>query len=145
MRRKPWSDLQSLISVIALYHRLRPRIVHHVTFKPVLYGTIAARLSGIPAVINAMTGLGEIFAASSFSDRIWRAIVIALFRLFVRHPRMRVIVQNDDDRRLLADAGAVSPEIMVLIRGSGVDPDFFQGAEPPPSQIPTVVYASRIM
>src|SRR5947199_8376188 len=56
MRRKPWSDLQSLISVIALYRRLRPRIVHHVTFKPVLYGTIAARLNGIPAVINAMTG-----------------------------------------------------------------------------------------
>jgi len=145
MRRKPWSDLQSLIAAIRLYRALRPRIVHHVTFKAVLYGTIAARLNRVPAVINAMTGLGEMFAAVSRADRFWRAIVVALFRTFVRHPRMRLIVQNDDDRRLLIEARAASADRIVLIRGSGVDPDFFRCPERPSCDVPTVLFASRIL
>jgi len=54
-------------------------------------------------------------------------------------------VQNEDDRRLLIDARAVSADQTVLIRGSGVDPDFFTCPEPPAGPIPAVVYASRIM
>ncbi|HEV8658847.1 MAG TPA: glycosyltransferase [Thermoanaerobaculia bacterium] len=47
MRRKPWSDLQSLIDAIRLYRPLRPTLVHHVSFKAILYGTIAARLAHV--------------------------------------------------------------------------------------------------
>lgn len=145
LRQKPWSDLLTLVDLVALNRKLRPSLVHHVTFKAVLYGTIAARLNRVPAVVNAMTGLGDVFAAQSPSDRLWRAITVTLFRVFVRHPRMLTILQNADDRELLVRAGAVRGEETRLIRGSGVDPAFFAPVPTRQADIPAVAYAARIV
>jgi glycosyltransferase involved in cell wall biosynthesis len=146
LRRKPWSDLLTLIDLLRLYRRLRPELVHHVTFKAVLYGTIAARVNRVRAVVNAMTGLGDVFAAhGGAGDRVWRAITLALFRAFVRHPRMRVIVQNPDDLRELLAARTVREDDTVLIRGSGVDPDAFAPAVRAPNGVPVVLFAGRIV
>jgi glycosyltransferase involved in cell wall biosynthesis len=145
LRRKPWSDLLSLAGLMFLYRRLRPDLVHHVTFKAILYGTLAARLNGVPSVVNAMTGLGDVFAAESSSDRVWRWITVTLFRTLVRHSRMRVIVQNSDDGRALAGAGAVRAHDLVLIRGSGVDPAHWTPGPARNAVVPVVVCASRIV
>jgi glycosyltransferase involved in cell wall biosynthesis len=142
MRRKPWSDLQSLFDVIRLYRRLRPALAHHVSFKAVLYGTIAARLARVRGVVNAMTGMGDVFAAHSFSDRIWRSIIIMLFRIFVRHERMIVIAQNVEDVDLMISVGVIRREQVRLIRGSGVDPDSFVRAKRK-TEIPVVAFVGR--
>jgi glycosyltransferase involved in cell wall biosynthesis len=144
LRRKPWSDLVTLLDLVALYRKLRPRLVHHVTFKAVLYGTIAARATAVPAVVNAMTGLGDVFAAQTRSDRAWMRIVVTLFRTFVRHRHMRVIVQNPDDRQALSAAGVVREEEIRLIRGSGVDPDFFVPV-PRAEGVPVVLCVGRMV
>lgn len=145
LRKKPWSDLLTLIDLNMLYRRIKPDIVHHVTFKAVLYGTIAARLHGIRAVVNAVTGLGEVFAADTASDRFWRALTIFLFRTFVRARHMRLLVQNEDDLRVLVETGAANAEQTVLIRGSGVDPDSFTPFSPRADGVRTVSCASRII
>ncbi|MEO6324469.1 MAG: glycosyltransferase family 4 protein, partial [Thermoanaerobaculia bacterium] len=145
LRAKPWSGALSIEDLVRLYRTLRPSVVHHVTFKAVLYGTIAARLTGVGAVVNAMTGLGDVFAANSLSDRGWRAVTVALFRIFVRHPNMRIVVQNADDRDVLVNAGAVRPEQTALIRGSGVDPAFFVPAPARGAHTPVVICAARMV
>ncbi len=145
LRQKPWSDLESLIDLIRLNRRLRPTLVHHVTFKAVLYGTIAARLSGARGVVNAMTGLGDVFDGQTVSDRFWMRLTIALFRTFVRHERMRVIVQNPDDLNLLVHAGAVRKDQARLIRGSGVDPDWFAPVPRPDPAVPAVMFVGRVV
>jgi hypothetical protein len=38
--------------------------------KPVIYGTIAARLAGVSAVVNALTGLGYVFSSRELLARI---------------------------------------------------------------------------
>src|SRR6266542_6440839 len=145
MRRKPWSDAQALLDLVRLYRRLRPALVHHITFKPILYGTIAARLSGVRGVVNAMTGMGDVFAAAAAPDRMWRRIIVALFKIFVRHERMIVIAQNVEDLELMVAAGVVRREETRLIRGSGVDPDVFVPAAPRSDAIPVVAFVSRIV
>lgn len=145
LRKKPWSDLQTLFDLIALYRNVKPTLVHHVTLKAVLYGTIAARVNRVPIVVNAMTGLGDVFAANGTSDRIWRAVTTYLFRMFVRHRRMRVILQNKDDAETLVEAGAVAREQTVLIRGSGVDPSYFAPTTLQEPQTAMVLCASRIV
>ena len=42
------TDLSTLWSLVLLYRRERPNIVHHVALKPVLYGSLAAWIAGIP-------------------------------------------------------------------------------------------------
>jgi glycosyltransferase involved in cell wall biosynthesis len=145
LRKRPWSDLLTLIDLNLLYRRIKPDIVHHVTFKAVLYGTIAARLHGIRAVVNAMTGLGEVFAADTLSDRFWRALTIFLLRTFVRSRHMRLLVQNADDLRVLVETGAANADQTVLIRGSGVDPDSFIPFSPRADAVRIVSCASRII
>ena len=43
--RNPFRELKTIAEIAAIYRRERPDIVHHVALKPVLYGSIAARMA----------------------------------------------------------------------------------------------------
>jgi len=121
----PIGEWQSFRGLCELYRQLRPRLVHHVTSKPVLYGTVAARVTGTHAVVNAISGMGHVFAQGDLPHRLLRAGVSIIYRLALRHPRMRVIVQNREHRELFLKRSWVRDSDMVLIPGSGVDVDRF--------------------
>src|SRR5256886_10497945 len=53
----PLSNARTLGFLVRLYRRLRPDLVHHVTVKPIIYGSLAARVVGGIAVVNAISGL----------------------------------------------------------------------------------------
>ena len=55
---------RSVAFLTGLYRRLRPDLVNHVTIKPVLYGSLVARLLGqsLP-VVNMISGLGYAFSS----------------------------------------------------------------------------------
>ena len=57
----PIADLRSILELRKSFKNLQPSIVHLVTIKSYLYGGIAARLVGIPAVVSAVAGLGSMF------------------------------------------------------------------------------------
>lgn len=143
--RNPLAELQTLSDLISLYRRLRPDIVHHVTMKPVLYGTMAARITGVPAVVNGMTGLGHLFLGTRPSDRLLRRIVGVGFGLAVRHANMRVLVQNPDDLDLLVRSGWLERRETVLI-ASGVDTDvFYPRDRSGENGLPTVLFPARLL
>ncbi len=50
--RNPLADLATLLTLRNLYRRVRPDIVHQVALKPVLYGSIAARLAGTSRMVK---------------------------------------------------------------------------------------------
>src|ERR1043165_9238008 len=91
-----FAELRTLIDLVRLYRRLRPAVVHHVTTKPVLYGTFAARLARVPAVVNALAGLGHLFYEDG-ANRLLRRVVLAGYSLVLRHPCTRYIFQNVED------------------------------------------------
>ena len=64
----PISELLSLLNLLSLYKKLKPDLVHHFTIKSCIYGTIAAKLTGVLKVINAITGLGYIFSSNSIPN-----------------------------------------------------------------------------
>ena len=140
----PIEDAKTGLSLVRLYKRVKPHIVHHVTIKPVLYGSLAARLAKVPAVVNAVPGLGHVFVADGVKARILRVLVKKAYRLFLRHRRLRVIFQNPDDMRLFLDNGIVSADKALLIRGAGVDTAYYH-ATPLPESSPVVVMASRLL
>ena len=119
--QNPIADLRTLVALLRLYRRLQPRLVHHVTLKPNVYGGIAARLTRVPAAIFAITGLGHVFVARGAVAGLLRRAVTRLLALVFRHSNARVIFQNAEDRRRLLEAGAAVARKSVLIRGSGVD------------------------
>jgi glycosyltransferase involved in cell wall biosynthesis len=140
----PLRDSRALWSLVTLYRRLRPDVVHHVTLKPILYGSIAARIAGIPSVVNAFAGLGYAFGGSAGFARLRRIAIERLLARSLRLPRQSIVFENSDDRRLLIESGAVSAEQSVVISGVGVDTSIYRPTPEPAGPV-CVLLASRML
>jgi glycosyltransferase involved in cell wall biosynthesis len=141
----PWAGLRAVGEIYRLYSRERPLLVHHVALKPAVLGSVAALLAGVPAVVNAVTGVGFVASSPSLRARLLRRPMdFALARLLER-PNSRVIVQNEDDRALLLALRAGADERIVVIRGSGVDTAHFQAKPEPPAPPVVAGYAGRML
>jgi glycosyltransferase involved in cell wall biosynthesis len=53
----PLEDVRAVAELVALLRRIRPSIVHTHTPKPSIYGRMAARLAGVPVIVNTVHGL----------------------------------------------------------------------------------------
>lgn len=140
---RPHREFATFLSLWRLYRRESPDVVHHVTIKPVLYGSIASRLARVPRVINAIPGLGYMFAATGWKGRLRRALVMFAYRVAASRS-MRFIFQNSSDRDLFCSGGVVNESQARLIRGAGVDVNRFRSS-PEPEGTPIVLLASRLL
>jgi len=140
----PAREIRTVVALTRLYRRLKPTLVHHVTMKPVAYGSLASRLARVPAVVNAVSGLGYLFLANGPGAAILRAATLTMMRVGFSRPGLRVIVQNENDARDLVDSGAVAYDQLVLIPGSGVDLNVF-APQPEPAGPSVIVLASRML
>jgi glycosyltransferase involved in cell wall biosynthesis len=121
---RPAGELLTVASLARTYASFRPDIVHHVTIKPVLYGSVAARGLGVRGIVNAVSGLGYVFiprAEDRLQHRLLRRAMWAAYRVALDGRSTRVIFQNEDDRGTFVKRRLVNPERAALIRGSGVD------------------------
>lgn len=140
----PTTEWRVYRELSSLYRALQPDICHHVTIKPVIYGTRAAQQAGVRAVVNAIPGMGFVFIRRGVASAARRMLVNQLYRFALRHPNMRVIFQNSEDLRGFVANGIVARERAVLIRGSGVDLSRYSGiaAQPGP---PCFVLVARML
>ncbi|MBE0472050.1 MAG: glycosyltransferase family 4 protein [Methyloprofundus sp.] len=140
----PFSELSTILSLIRIFRNIQPDLVHLVTIKPYLYGGIAARIAGVPAVVSAVAGLGILFSGSDFKHKLLRNILYPLYRFAFGHTNQTAIFQNPDDRDLLLNWGVLSAEKTALIRGAGVDLISYP-VVPEPDAIPVVAFAARLL
>ena len=140
--KNPFQDLRTIAELVGLYRRERPDIVHHVAIKPVLYGSMAAMLAGVPGVVNAVAGLGYVFTGANWKLAPLRMAVRLGFRMAFAGDRRRLILQNPDDVVALRDL--VPSGNVRLIRGAGVDTAVF-APSPEPQGPPIIVLASRMI
>jgi hypothetical protein len=75
----------------------RPDLLHNFTVKCAIYGAIAARAAGVPAVVNAVAGMGYVFASDRMLARTLRPMVKLLMRGTLGGKQSRLILQNPDD------------------------------------------------
>jgi len=140
----PFQEFFLIWSLYWIYRREKPTIVHHVAMKPVLEGTAAAYLAGVPSIINAVAGLGYIFSASSLKARVLRQVIVPALKTLLRGKRCNVIVQNRDDMNELINRNIATGARTILIRGSGVDTNIFVPTAKT-NDVPIVLLASRML
>jgi len=142
--RNPFRELSAIGELVGIYRRHRPDIVHHIAMKPVLYGSIAARIAGVRSVVNNLAGLGFVFSSRSLKAALLRPMIRRLLSLSLNRAGTLTIVQNSDDARVMADDIGVERTRIRLIKGSGVDPSLYpiphQDEDPP-----LVILASRMI
>jgi len=140
----PLSDLRLLWSLLYLFLRLRPQVLHLVTIKPVIYGGIAARCLRLPSVIMAISGLGFVFIQKSGLSRVLQTFVQQLYRLAVGGNRVRVIFQNQDDCETFKAFTHLRQQQTLLIPGSGVPLSLYRYTPEPMGGV-VVTMAARLL
>ncbi len=138
------SQFKTVFNLVGIYKKEKPDIVHHVAMMPVIYGSLAAKLTRVPAVVNALTGLGYVFISSRIKARVIKFFISIAFRYLLRGHHYRTIFQNPDDRDLFCSSGIIEKKNTILIRGSGVDTDRFFSSNVN-NQMPVVMLASRML
>jgi glycosyltransferase involved in cell wall biosynthesis len=111
----PLKDTFLILQLFKIYKKIKPDAILQYTIKPNIYGTLAAKLCGIP-VINNVSGLGTVFLHNNLTAKVAQS----LYRLSFRFPK-KVFFQNNDDRQLFLEKKLVKEEITELLPGSGIN------------------------
>lgn len=140
----PFGALGALWQVLRIYRRERPDILHHIAIKPILLGTLAARLLRMRGVVNAIVGMGYLSTSDRPSVRLLRPLLDLGLRWLLNPPGSRVVFENGDDLDNFVRQGQVRPEDAVLIRGAGVNPEAYPARHPQDGP-PMVVLVARML
>jgi glycosyltransferase involved in cell wall biosynthesis len=114
------NEFFTFLRILKIYYQLKPDLIHHVTIKPIIYGTIASAILNRAFVVNAISGLGFTFSSGS-SSRLLKFLVKNLLNISLKYQKSKIIFQNPDDFNLFIENKLISSNQGVLIKGSGVD------------------------
>lgn len=134
----PLQDLSLFKQLFNLYRKLQPDVILHYTIKVNIYGSLAARLLGIP-MINNVSGLGTVFTHPNFSTRVAKILYKLAFR-----GKMHVFFQNEDDQQAFVEA-INFPASYSVIPGSGIDTKKFKPADTPKNSVPVFLMVARLL
>lgn len=138
----PLADLRLALALYRLIRRLRPSVTLPYTIKPVIYGTVAAWLAGVPHRYALVTGLG--YAFTGRREGLLKGIIRTLYR-FALGKAHGVFFQNPDDERLFRETGLLPESVpSVVVSGSGVDAASFAVAAFPQGH-PTFLMIGRLL
>jgi glycosyltransferase involved in cell wall biosynthesis len=134
MSRAGMNPVRDVIDLFRLARKLRSMKLN-VSFcyfiKPVIYGTLAARLAGIRRRVAMIEGAGYVFTESGSKTlrRVFlRLFVTKLYKLALGQTH-RVFMLNPDDKQMFVEQGMVSPSKVALLNGIGVELERYFVAE----------------
>lgn len=140
----PIAALLALWRLVQVYRRERPDFLHHVALKPILLGTLAARMCGCRNVVNAVVGGGYAFTSHRLGVRLARPFLTLALRLLLNPGGSKVIFENADDLNGFVSQRIVRASDAVLIKGAGVEPAFFKPGGVAEGE-PVVIMAARLL
>jgi glycosyltransferase involved in cell wall biosynthesis len=140
----PFMELKAILKLARIYSLEKPSLVHLHTIKPVIYGSIAARLTRVPAVVQSITGRGYVFLGKDIKARLLRSIVKRVYRFVLNARSSMTIFENETDRNYFLDENLVTPRSSTVIKGVGVDTDYYS-LSPEPVGTPRIVLAGRML
>ena len=137
-------ELRAVAQLAGIYRRENPDAVHHFALKPILYGSMAALIARVPAVINTFTGLGFAF----FDRRSGRRLLGILrpwLRFLLRRRNSTTLFHTAADKNLFFQLGLIDRRRSGVIPGSGVDTRTFYPAPTAVMRDPVVLMAARLL
>ncbi|MDC7217937.1 MAG: glycosyltransferase family 4 protein [Spirochaetales bacterium] len=140
----PIKDLASLFALVKIIKEIQPDAVLSYTIKPVIYGSIAAKLAGVKNIFSMITGLGYAFGQTSGKRGLLFKLVKNMYRAGLACNKT-VMFQNPDDRNLFKELDIIPQrKATVITNGSGVDLAHY-GSSPVPAGNPVFLCISRLL
>lgn len=139
----PFHELKCIYMLFRSYKKYKFDLVHHITLKSALLGSLAAKLSGIKNVINAISGFGYNFTDNR--DGVLQKIIKGLFNPAFKSNSFHFILQNSDDIIQVVDLGVVPLKNIHLIEGSGIDLNQYKYCPPKKNKKKVFLFPARLL
>jgi len=126
----PLDDLKSTFQLSQILKELQPDVVFCYFVKPVIFGTLAARVAKVPRIVGMIEGLGNAFTPNNangydFKKKTIQRIQVLLYKRAL--PLLdTLIVLNPDDCEDLVNKFNIKVKNTVVLGGIGVDLDKFK-------------------
>jgi glycosyltransferase involved in cell wall biosynthesis len=123
----PFTDARTLFQIYKLLKNIEPEFVMSYTIKPVIYGSLAAKLANVKHTFSLITGLGYAFTGRAKGKRkVIQRILHFLYKLALNTNTV-VFFQNKDDQQLFQQLGLTcNTQRVSIVNGSGININEFQ-------------------
>jgi glycosyltransferase involved in cell wall biosynthesis len=139
----PLTEIRVTAELARIYREHRFDLVHHITAKAVIPGSLAASWVGGLAVVNTISGLGYAFAEPGRSPLL-RFLLASMYRASLGSVSGELIFENPDDRELFARWRIRAATHASVIQGTGVDCDKFK-RDGEPEAPPVCAFVGRLI
>ncbi len=129
--------------LMSLYNREKPDIVHHVGLKNILWGALAAKLTKVKGVVNAVSGLGALFNGAKLT--MTTRGILAVMRFANLRRGVKVIFQNDEDKNIFLEHKVVDSTQIEFTKGSGIDLSKFAYTKEPTEGKIKIIFTARMV
>lgn len=143
----PLGDALAVYDLIKLIKKHKPDVVFSFFVKPVIFGTIAARLARVPRIVGMLEGLGGAFTShkngSYAKAKFIKFIQILLYKLSL--PLLdKLILLNSDDKKDLVGRYKIGVKSVEILGGIGVDLAKFKYSQAPAKPV-SFIFVARLL
>ena len=132
------------ISIIKTVRVINPDIVHLISMRPIIIGIISSFFVN-SRFCATFTGMGFLFIKKNFKLNFLRKIIIIYLRFFLKFKNLYFIVQNKDDKNFFKSIFKLKKNNLRVIRGSGIDINYFKYHSEKTKNEVRLAYAGRIL
>lgn len=143
----PFKDILATINLIKTIKKYKPDIVFSFFVKPVIFGSMAAKFSGVKKIIGMIEGLGNAFTnhkdGLTIKAKIIKFVQICLYKISLPLLDTLILLNNDDKKDLIDDYN-INVKKVEILGGIGVDLDKFAYLEAPTQPI-SFIFIARLL
>lgn len=143
----PIKDLKGMFHLYKGIKKIAPDVVFNTFIKPVIFGTIVAKLARVPHIVGMLEGLGNAFTSYNDSSTL-KTKIIKLIQVFLYKVSLPIVDQliflNPDDKVDLIDNFSIKVKKILVLGGIGVDLNKFSFSVPPKAGV-SFIFIARLL
>ncbi|WP_180078971.1 glycosyltransferase family 4 protein [Acinetobacter sp. YH12251] len=143
----PISDIISTYQLVKKIENIAPDIVFSYFSKPVIFGTLAAKLAKVPRIVGMLEGLGYTFTEQprglNKKTQLIKKIQVFLYRIALPQLDQLIFLNPDDPKDLLQQYGIKVKKVEVL-GGIGLNLENYKYSENFNSDI-SFIFVARLL
>lgn len=117
--KNPFQDLNYCYKLYTIIRKNAPDIVLNYTIKPVIYGSLAAKMAKVTRIYSLVPGLGHTFIAKGRCAQLVRFVVALLYKMAFS-VNQKVFFLNPDDQQEFLQRKLLPMAKQVLLNGEGI-------------------------
>jgi glycosyltransferase involved in cell wall biosynthesis len=129
--------IKDILNIRAIIKNIQPSIVHLVALRPILLGLCSLLFLKNIKIISSVTGMGSIFLSRNLKIKFLKYFILLFLYINFKRKNSNVIVQNKDDHIFFLKKLNINKNKIFLIRGSGVNINYFKYVKEP--NIPPII------